>query len=307
MIDMEVVKAISDAAGQVTRRGRGWLAGPRVLSRSDVGRLCRAGMLSGRRGGSTYVLTLAAHKALKAARSRFPEVGSRVTFRDTGYSPQKTHRYVDGRVVAQQSTRLIVSVGNVLYELERRGSDGRWKGSLTMPGRYRGGPVWPLVQRFLPATWHLPLTTRPHTLARLREVRRRMESIGAWNGLTPEEQASMGYADPGLPYLRRNVQDSTGAVADYLRAVITNDVVEVDAAEKEVVLKDVRRHLWPRCGGIYDDKDVIVPTLRETCDEMSCWSRDLVAWAYAQAEPQARAAAAGLNDMRRRRIERRGR
>lgn len=307
MIDMETVRAISDAGGHVTRRGREWIAGLRSLSRSDVGRLYRADMLTGRRGGSTYTLTPAAYKALRASRSRFPAVGTRLTFRDTGYSPSKAHRYLEGRVIAQVSTRLVVSVGDTLYELERRGADGRWKGSRTMPGRWRGSPAWDSVQRFLPAGWFKPLETFAHTLARLREVRHRLESIGAWAGDSPEEQAAMNYADPGLPYLRRNVEDARGPAADYLRTVIANDAAEVDAAERATVLEGVKRHLWPGRRGIYNDEDVTVPTLQETCDEMRGWPRDMVAWAYAQAQPPAQAAADGLNDLRRVRLARWGR
>jgi hypothetical protein len=307
MIDMETVKAISDAGGVVHRRGREWLAGSRSLSRSNVGRLYRANMLTGRRGGPTYTLTTVAYKALRALHARTPAVGTRLAFRNTGYNPSKTHRYLEGRVVAQVSTRLIVSVGDALYELERRGSDGRWKGSRTMPGRWRGTPTWDSVQRFLPVGWFKPLEARIHTLARLREVRRRLESIGACAGESPEEQAAMNYADPVMPYLRRNVEDARGPVADYLRAVIANDASEVDAAERATILEDVRHYLWPGRRRIYDDKDVIVPTLEETCDKMRGWPRDVIAWAYAQAQPPAQAAANDLNEYRRECRERRKR
>lgn len=306
MIDLETVRAIADAGGTVTRRGRDWLAGQRTLARSDIGRLYRARMLVGRRGGGTYQLTPAAHKALKAASAGVLSAGSRVAFRDTGYRDRKASRYLEGRVITNLSGRLVVNVGNQLYELERRGADGRWKGTTTSPGRFRSTPAWPLLQGFLPACWLQPLTSASHTLARLREVRTRLESIGSCYGSTPEEQVAMNYSDHGLPYLRRNPGWARGEAGEYLRAVIANSVAEIEAAERVQVLEETKRCLWPKTWGIYDTGLVMVPSLQQVCNELAPWHPDEVRAAYVQALPAAQERADHLNEIRQRRRARTG-
>lgn len=306
MIDLETVRAIADAGGQVTRRGREWLAGDRVLARSDVGRLYRTGMLSGRRGSGTYGLTDAARKGLRLASARILAAGSRVAFRDTGYSGDRMRRYREGRVITNTCGRLIVDCGGELYELERRGTDGRWKGSRTSPGRFRSSPVWPLLQGYLPASWFQPLSSASHTLARLREVRTRLESIGAYYGVTAEEQVAMNYSDLGLPYLRRGPVWTRGPAGEYLLAVIASDAAEIEAAERAQVLEETKRCLWPRTWGIYDAGLVTVPSLQQACSELSSWSPDLVKEAYVQALPAAQERADHLNEVRHRRRARTG-
>lgn len=298
MIDNDTLRIIDAAGGCVVRNGREWRAGDLVLTRSDVNRLYHSGMLTGGREDGIRSLTKGARARLKAT-PRFPALGSRVTFRDIGYHSHKKRRYLEGHVIATLNVNLIVNVGPVLYRLARSGNDGRWKGSQVMPGAFRDTVAWSQVQDFLPAAWFAPVVSPPHTLARLREVRSRLESIGAYWGITPEEQVAMNYSDSNLPHFRHNAEHARAGAGEYLRKVIANDIAEIEAAESAHVLKDVGLILWPSTWGS-DTRELKIPSMQETCAIMSNWDPEMVRDAYERVRPEAQERADRINAIRRR-------
>lgn len=83
--------------------------------------------------------------------------------------------------------------------------------------------------------------------------------------------------------------------------MIANDAAEIELAERAHVLEEVKRSLWPRTWGVYETGQVTVPTLRETCDQMSSWHPDTVRDAYLLVLPAAQERADHLNEIRQRR------
>ena len=285
--------------GAVRRTGRTWHVGSLTADRAQIGRLIRGGFLTGKRTGSEARITAQGRRAILPMQT--PPLGAEIVFRVDGW--ERTKRYRHGRIVAVDAHRVVVIPRELIVErgvpqaveVRRPHPGAPWKGRTVTIGYYRGTPLWPAVASLLPAAWTAPVTTEPYTLERLRDVRTRLASIGAYPATT-EEHAS------GWTYLYQ-IPDRIamgGEIGEYLQRVYERDRAEIDAAMRAEVAKVVSYSLgsWTRTGQ--------VPPLDEVLQNVPHYfPAEIVREEYAVQAPKADALAVRLRDLKTMRMVRR--
>jgi hypothetical protein len=246
---VEFLARLLQAGGTLTQKAGVWRIGERgeVINRSLVGRMMRAKYITGKRRGGLATVTSIGRRL--ARDSKAPPIGVELTYRLC-----KNHG--KGRVVRATGTTALVipspayrsnDAPAVLHVLSRPHGGAPWKGQTSTLGAYRNDPVlWPIIEStpgLLPNAWSAPLDAHMHSLARLHEVKRRLDSIGCrWDVVDVEEKAALAVPVPvpgntstdwALRYFRDNVQRFAGErdVLEYLNAVLANDIEVIAAAE----------------------------------------------------------------------------
>ncbi len=228
-----------------------------VIPKSCVGRMIRAGYLTGKRRSGVAALSTMGRQATRGGKPL--PLGVEVTYR----LPNVTGR---GRVIQSTGTTALVipykqaSDGPVcLHVLRRPHVSAPWKAYASAVGHYRNDAVvWPIIEAkpdLLPAAWLKPYTSEPRTLARMVEVRARLESIGlsTYGTKATEEKAALaitwgssnGIDEWALSQFRSTTERERAKgdqdLAEYMEAVLAADEVTFDAAELRVTERDVGR------------------------------------------------------------------
>jgi len=289
------------------REGRQWRAGGIVISRTAIGRLIRGGYLTGHRGVVRRDLTQLGRRAI--AQGKAPSVGVEVIAR--GHNTTLRGRVAcatthEALLVPSDSPRPSPDGVPVVYVVHRPHAGAPWKGYMSPVGLHIRGPGARVLDALLPPAWRAPLTSRPHTAARLVEVSDRLALIGA-RPTTVEEKA----AEAALPLSsvrwwlrvweeqRRRRARAYKLAAEvpaherYLSETIRRDPAPFLAAELDAAIGKMKRDILPTFDGAarsdmaavrplewfiarHREMWILEDTVSRAYPEVEAWARDVV-------------------------------
>ena len=275
------------------RRGRTWRAGALTIERSEIGRLIRAGLLLGKRGGHRLTVSRAGRRAVTEGKA--PPIGTEVIARGHKAS-------LRGRVIASgpnEATLLPLDGGTwnetapAVYEVRRPHAGAPWKGRAAPIGNYLDEPIWPALASIVPPIWTAPFTTEPYTLARLREVNAKRAAIGGYCRSVEEQAAAAIVPTYGIPLAGiRAMAEGDHCLGDrpraeYLAEVVRRDPAPFDAADFAYALQEVKRSIMPYRHNILRDP-LLVCSLAEIAKDHRRIRPEMLQRAYACLVPWAR-------------------
>lgn len=335
-IDSSLISRIIDAGGTLHREGARWRIGQtsEIVNGREVRMFGAAGVLVGKRSSGLLKLN-PIHLPRKVA-NHIEMIGCTVVYRDTRYDWKKYYagnvdsRYVRGTIISVTSTvfhgerALIVHSGTPeIVTISRPHRQAPWKEIYTesvgpyAPGRPKhDSNIWNRIQRagMLPAGWDASPIGEPHTLERLRDVKRLLDLIGA-PVVTAEEHVAQNVCQSPerldgvrtqAHYARLNSQGNYGGhgykefytkIADEFDALLQKECIVIEAAEAQAVKQYIFRihdsDCWKAGNGSAIERlrareTVQLPTLTETHkiirkDGYQYYSDNAIAMGHAEA------------------------
>jgi hypothetical protein len=200
-IDPDLIRRIIDAGGILYREGSSWRIGTtkEIIRGREVRVLNAMGVLLGKR--SNGILSINPNRIQRKINEQVKMIGNPIVYRDCRYNWQSYYggktksRYVRGTVIATRNTTTIGQHLLVIHSgfpeiitVTRPHDKAPWKCSYAeslgvyAPGRPKHDlNIWEriLAVKMLPDGWDAAPLGDPHTFARLRDVKRLLDMIGA--------------------------------------------------------------------------------------------------------------------------------
>lgn len=208
-IDLDLIRRIIDAGGILYREGSCWRIGTtkEIIRGREVRSLNTIGVLLGKR--SSGKLSINPNRMQRKTAEQIKMIGNPIVYRDCRYNWQSYYggkaksRYVRGTVIAikdltitGQHLLIIHPECPEILTVTRPHDKAPWKCSYSetlgsyVPGRTKHDPkIWErvLTANMLPSGWDDLPVGEPYTFARLRDVKRLLDMIGA-PPITAEER-----------------------------------------------------------------------------------------------------------------------
>lgn len=327
-IDSSLVRRIIDAGGELHREGARWRVGKtsEIISGREVRTLGATGVLLGKRSSGLLKIN-PIHLPRKVA-NHVGMIGRTIVYRDTRYNWKKYYagdidsRYVRGTIISISVTSfhgeraLVIHPGAPeIVTVERPHRQAHWKETYSesvgpyAPGRTKhDANMWDRIQKagMLPAGWDAEPVGEPHTLARLRDVKRLLDMIGAPPVTTEEYIANSIFCSTperldGIRsqafYMRLNTRYNikNSHIADAYDRLLDREREAIEADEAKAVTQYVFRlyeHACWKVGGSAIERlrarDTLkFPTLEETQQaiKVDCYrySDNAIAMGHAEA------------------------